>query len=211
MSQKAVIGSSYRRQLGLMAGMLTFWFFYCMYDGYVAYPRQREIAREYAEFKQDDRLAQWADYARSRGWPDGSDGAPGHDRSDWDIYTQYIMGYGVLPFALIYAVSFVKTFGRWIALEDDSLVTSWGQRMPFAAVTKLNKNRWKTKGIAVVSYDDQGKSRKLVLDNFKYSRDEISAMVHAVLSRLSPDQITGDSSPPNPSEPEVADSPSGHP
>ena len=82
--------------------------------------------------------------------------------------------------------------------------------MPFSAVTKLNKNRWKTKGIAVVSYDDQGKSRKLVLDNFKYSRDEISAMVHAVSSRLSPDQIVGDSSPPNPSESEAFPPPRDH-
>ena len=198
MSHRAEISPSYQVRIAIMAGMFVFWFLYCMYDGYIAYPRERLIAKEYARFKAQDKTKQWNAYARSRGWPSDSEGDPGKDHSDMNIYTQYIMGYGVLPFAVICSVSLVRSFGRWIAMDDNGLTTSWGKRIDFGAITGLNERRWRSKGIAVVQYEDQGKRRKLVLDSFHYSVDEICAMVKEIHARLSPGQITGSDPSPEP-------------
>jgi len=191
MSHRAEISSSYQVRLAIMAGMFIFWFLYCMYDGYSVYPRQRIIAQEYAEFKAQDKTGQWNAYARSRGWPSDTEGDPGKAHSDMNIYTQYIMGYGVLPFAAIFSVSLFRSFGRWIAMDDNALTTSWGKRIDLDAITSLNEKRWRSKGIAVVQYEDQGKQRKLVLDNFHYNDIGICAMVKDLHARLSPDQILG--------------------
>lgn len=202
MACRAVISSSYLIRLALLGGMFTFWFSWCMYDGYVNYPRQREISRAYASFKDEGRIDQWADYAQERGWPDGTTGDPGKDHSDMDIYTQYIMGYGVLPFALLFGVSFFRSIGRWMTSSENGLEASWGQKVAFDQVTGLDKTRWRSKGIAVVQYMDQSKKRRLILDNFKFSPDEIGEMVSDVESRLSPEQITPLTPPPE-SPPDV--------
>ena len=193
---KAIISPSYRIRLGILTAMFVFWFAYCMYDGYVAYPRQREIARAYETFRVEGRLEQWDAYAAQHGWPDDNDGPPGKDHSESDIRTQFIMGYGVLPLALIFGVAFFRSSGRWIELNDDSLSASSGQQVKLDDIARLDKLRWRSKGIAVAHYEDGAKSCKIVLDNFKFSPREISEMVKEVESRLSPDQITSPPTPP---------------
>ncbi len=189
MVEKAVISPAYRRQLGLMGLMLlggSLWF---MYDGFVTYPHKRHIAQEFARFKDEGKEDQWAQHAQQRGWPDGRDGEPGHDYSDWDIRTQKIIAFSLLPIALVYCFSFIRSFGKSIQLQPDAIVASWGQRMAFDSVTALHKGRWKTKGIAVAHYQADGKKRKFVLDNWKYSRQPINEMLKAVEQHLTPDQI----------------------
>jgi len=191
MADKATITSSYRKQLCLMGAMFLFGASWFLYDGYVGYPYQQGIAREFARFKEEGRLSEWREHAQAKGWPDGTHGDPGKDHSEMDVFTQKIIGFGILPIALLYCFSFVRSFGKWIALEDSHIVTSWGQRMPLDAVTKLNKNRWKSKGIAVAYYQDGSKTKKLVLDDYKYTRDKISEMLIATEPHLEPGQIVG--------------------
>jgi len=143
-----------------------------------------------------ERLKAIQDDFKERGWPDGTHGQPGHDYSDSDIRIQKIIGFGLLPVALLYCGSFLRSFSRRIDLDDSGVSTSWGQRMDFTAVTNLNKSRWKTKGIAVAHYDKPGKPGKLVLDNFKYDRGAINEMVKSLEAHLKPDQISGGQEPP---------------
>lgn len=192
MNQKATIHSTYRLQLGGMAVFIMFWSVWFLYDGFWGYPLQRQIAREFAVYKEQGRSDAWKAYADSQGWPDGTEGNPGHDYSDWDIRTQKMLGFGLLPLSLLYGLAFARSFSKWIALDNDGLATSWGQRVPYAAVTSLNKTRWRKKGIAVVQYQDGAATKRLVLDNFKYARDPIDAMVAAIEERVGPEQIVGD-------------------
>lgn len=191
MPQRATISSSYRLQLAAMGLFILGWCLWFLYDGHVGYPHKRAIAREFAKFKEEGRRDEWAQYARQRDWPDGTSGDPGHDYSDWDIRTQKIIGYGLLPFALLYCVSFLRCINKWIDLDGDAFVTSWGTRVSFDDVVTLNKTRWKSKGIAVALYRDGDRQRKLVLDNFKYARHEMSDMVRQLESHLTDDQIVG--------------------
>ena len=189
----ATITRSYKIQLVVMGLFILFWSLYFLYDGHWGYPHKRMIAQEFAAFKEEGRADEWPAYANERGWPDGggTHGEPGHDYSDWDIRTQKIIGYGLLPIGLMYLFSYLRSFSKLITLEEDGLTTSWGGRVPFSAVTDLNKSRWKTKGIAVAHYTDGGKTKKLVLDNFKYDRDVIGEMIKRVEDHLNPDQISG--------------------
>ncbi len=195
MAHKAVISSSYRLQIGAMGLFILGWSLWFLYDGYVGYPKKRTIAREFAAFREQGKSDQWESYAKARGWPDGKSGDPGRDYSDTDILLQKVLGFGLLPFAVMYCGSFVGSFRKWVSSDADGVSTSWGQRVPFASVTSINKGRWKTKGIAVVYYHDPSKNRqrRMVLDNFKYGRDEMTAIFDDVESHLAPaDQPVGD-------------------
>ncbi len=191
MNEKATVSSAYRMQLGMMAVFILFWSLWFLYDGHWGYPAKRQIAREFAEFKQKGREREWKEHADKKGWPDGTDGDIGYDYSDSDIFTQKLIGFGLLPIGLMYGFSFARSYGRWIAVEDGALVTSHGQRMPFDAVTTLNKSRWRSKGIVVAHYQDTGRSRRLVLDSYKYTKSVIADMVKQVESHIGPDQIVG--------------------
>ncbi len=198
MDERAVITKSYRRQLLLWSLMFLGGAGWFLYDGYVTYPYKRMVAQEYARFKEESRVEQWGEYARAKGWPDGTHGDPGYNHSDSDIFTQKLIGYGLLPLGVLFCYSLASSFRKWIKLENDGIATSWGQRMPFDSVKQLNKSRWKTKGIAVAHYDDGSKTKKLVLDDFKYTRNLIGDMLFAVESHLAPEQIVG--GPPEPTE-----------
>ena len=198
MSTSASVSKSYKIQLAVMGLFILFWALYFLYDGYKGYPYKRMIAQEFATFKEQGRTDEWRAYANEKGWPDGTHGEPGHNYSDWDIRTQKIIGFGLLPISLMYCWAFLRSFGKRINLEDSAITTSWGSRVPFSDIVRLNKSRWRTKGIAVASYSDGGKTKNLVLDNFKYDKAAIGQMVRTVESHISADQITGGEPEPNP-------------
>ncbi len=186
---RATISSEYRWRVGLFAGFMLFWTGWCFLDGFVKYPAQRRHAEAFLEAKDKGILDtdEWRQQAADNGWNPDKD--PGRPKSDFDIYTQFFMAAITTPLALIWGVGFIRAGGRWIALENDSLVTSWGQRVPLDAVTAINKQRWKSKGIAVVRYEENAGEKTLMLDDWKYTRAPIIEMVRAVEAGLSDEQI----------------------
>ena len=88
------------------------WFFY---DGFYAWPRERQIAREFAQFQAEGRSKDWAAYAAQRDWPDGSQGNPGDDHSDLDLMVQKVLGAAMTVVGLVFGVGFIRSLGRWIA------------------------------------------------------------------------------------------------
>lgn len=183
MTARASISPGYRWRLGIIAlACLGFaaWFFY---DGYVAYPEIQEIHREYERIQAEhptDFNQRWAEYAESRGWETDLP----ERKEDWDIVTQFIFCGITLPIGLAFLWAFIRTGGRWIASDEAGLHTSWGQHAPWSALRSIDKARWKTKGIAVVHYDDQGTPRKITLDDWKYEREPTTMIVNHVDERL---------------------------
>lgn len=177
---KAMISPGYRWRLVLVA-VLGFgfagWF---LKDGFLDYPRQRQIFQEYEQFVNEDRQAEWPAYAQERGWPDGIMGPPGKNYSDKDILLQKVLGFILLPIGLIFLAGAARTVGRWIGLDDDGVITSWGQKVPFPAITHINKERWDSKGIAVLFYEVGGVEKRLVLDDWKYDQKATEAILAAV-------------------------------
>lgn len=197
MAAQAKIDKWYVRKVGILAAMflgISLWF---LYDGFVAYPKQKLVFDEFEKFKQSNvppakMEERWNQYAKEKNFPLFNDGKPGKNHSDLDIYTQRVLGFILLPLGLLFAWGTVRLVGRWISSNEEGLTTSWGQSALFSQITLFNKDRWKSKGIAVVYYQADGKKRRLVLDDWKYDRKATQIIVDEVQSRLQPDQIVGE-------------------
>jgi len=186
MPAKANIWSGYRFRVGLI-GLVCLGFGGCsVWDGFVKYPRLTTIFIAYSTMPEETRDQNWPAYARQEGWPEDPDDVPRHIKTDWDIRTQYIMAAITLPIGLVFGFFLLRSYGRWVASDEDGLTTSWGHTVPFDQIARLDKKRW-NKGIAVVHQTDG--QQKLVLDDWKFEREAMDQIVEEVESHLSPDQV----------------------
>ena len=178
MAVRATISSGYRWRLGLLTAMVLGFGVFFLYDGLVRYPKQREHYAVYERFiageitGADGRpLADWAAYAEAQGLPGESSVKKGN-HSDNDIYTQLVIGVPLVLIGLWIGLSFVRTFGRWVEADDETIRTSRGQRCDIGDITAIDDKRWASKGIAIIKYKDgqAGIERALVLDDWKFDR-----------------------------------------
>ena len=208
MKTKANTWSGYRLRVGLI-GLVCLGFGGCsIWDASVRYPGENKIKAAYDNISEETRDLDWPDLAKQEGFPKDPDKVPRHFKTDWDIKVQYVMAAITLPIGLVFAFSFLRSYGRWVASDEEGVTTSWGHNVRFDQVARLDKKRW-SKGIAVVHHSDGNEPRKLVLDGWKFDREPIDAIVEEVESRLSPDQIDqpAGAAAPASNEPDAADEP----
>jgi hypothetical protein len=188
MAAKAGISSTYRWRLGLIAVMCLGWGGYSIYDGLVAYPAHDRVVEKFKSTHETDYPA-WEKFATENGLPLTD---PGNPHSGFDIYAQYVMALLTLPFGICFGYSFLTSYGRWIASDEVAVTTNKGQRAPYASITTLNKDRWKSKGIATLHYNDEaGSERKIVLDDWKYDAQATKDIVKDIEAHIQPEQIVG--------------------
>ncbi len=197
MPVRANISSRYRGRWGLMALFcfgFTLWF---LYDGSITYPNQRARALKYQELQDEGRLDEWEIIAAENGWPSAN---PGEPKTEHDIGVQFAMAATAAPVGLVFLVLFLVSRGRWMEGDENGIKTSWGQEVQFSQITGLDKKLWRNKGIAKITYQENGKKRRLALDDFKYDREATEEMLRAVESHLDDDQIVGGPPEPPPGE-----------
>lgn len=164
------------------------WF---LYDGIVTYPNQRERALKCLEFKEknpDQWKNEWKAYATEQGW---SNEDPGEPKEEIEFIFQYVMAGIVAPFGILFLVIFIRASRRWIELNETGIRTSWGRELEFRQIVALNKKQWQKKGIAKIFYDDNGRKRRVVLDDCKYDVEPTKAILIEIESRIGYDKITG--------------------
>ena len=174
MSLKAPTRSGYRWRLGLIGLAMLGFGLYCVYDWQIGYPHKKHVYESYLQIKEQypqTYPTQWDIYAREQGWSTKVD-----EKTDTDIRTQLIMALIVLPIGLYFTWKFIVSLNRWIAMDERGLSASGGKQVPYESIRGVDWSRWKTKGIAVVRYDDGGKERRLVLDDWKYETQPIKDM-----------------------------------
>jgi hypothetical protein len=170
-----------------------------LYDGYVKYPK---VEAAFQEFFEQDRLEEWIHVAGEKGWKKEwkKDSATGeaHIYSQWDIRTQFIMAAACLPIGLTILVRLFLTLPKKMTAEEDAFVTTAGERIPYAAVTGLDKKKWDRKGIVIVHYELNGVPGKTKVDDwiFKGGADILRSIEENV-----PPEISGIE--PHPEEEEV--------
>jgi len=177
-------------------GVVAFGFaLYCLYDGFIRYPNQRERALAYHELETEmqgqDPVAfrdRWHEIARQNDWPTTY---PGEPKSQADILMQYVMAAlaGAVGLWLVGGVWLAR--GRWIESTDTGVTSSWGQSFNFDQVVSLNKRKWRNKGIAKVTYQDSGRKRGFVIDDYKFNRHATDQILLELESRIDPALITG--------------------
>jgi hypothetical protein len=186
---------------------------YCLYDGFIGYPRQRE--RGFAEFKEEmansskrsmfsERQAmslaefeivaneeerhEWNSYSHDRGIKSGP-----------DVIMQFVMAAGTALIGAALLWGPIRSRGRWIEASDEGITSSWGESFRFDEVESVNKRAWRKKGIAKVTYVSGGRRRTFVIDDFKYQRWATDAILYALEQRIDQGRIIN--GPPEP-EPE---------
>jgi hypothetical protein len=193
MAVRANIDARFLSRLGLTGLALIAFALWFLYDGAFTYPGQRERALEYQKLEKEDRLDEWKELAKDRGW---STKDPGDPKNDLDIQVQFVIGGLLTAVGLFFFFRYFRARGKWIEATETGLRTSWGQHLEFDRVTSLGKKKWKSKGIAKIYYRQDGRKRRLVLDDWKYDADPTKAILLEVESHIDPGQIVG--GPPEP-------------
>jgi hypothetical protein len=188
MAAKATVSWEWRWRLALIATLGILFGAWALYDGLVAYPEHNRVRAEWDKLQADGREHEWPAKARELGV---SEEQPDPMKGDTSILTQFIMAGITLPVGLFAGYHFVRSLTRWIASDERGLSTSWGEDVPFTTIQTLNKDRWKSKGIAIVTYEGDKGVGKLVLDDWKFSTGPIRQMVREAEDHLRPEQITG--------------------
>lgn len=197
----ARISSRYLWWLGLIALFCVSFSLWFLYDGMVTYPRQRErgLAREKLKEEGGDWLREWRKLAKTKGWPVTD---PGEPKSEGEIYSQLVLAALVGLPGLLCAVSFLRVRKRRIEMDETGLRASWGQRLEFDQITRLDKKKWKSKGIAKIHYEQDGRARRMVLDDWKFDDVATETILREVESRIDVGQIVG-----GPPQPPLEDAP----
>jgi hypothetical protein len=166
MAIRANVNPGYRRKLLLIGTFITLFGLWATYDAFITYPPQLEKYNAFLELKNQGLQHQWPDVAKAQGWPEEEP----KKRNNGDFYFNYaLMAFG-LSIGLYVLYQGATASKRWIVLDDDnSLNTYRGKQTPLSKVVELNDSRWKAKGIAVVTYeDDKGRRQRIVLDDFNF-------------------------------------------
>jgi hypothetical protein len=176
--------------IGWVAILFALW---SLYDGLVAYPRQRERGLAFQKLMEEKRDSEWDKYATERGWPTEY---PGEPKSETDIKMQFAMAALAGAIGALVLLNVWMSRGRWIEADDTGLNSSWGERVPYSSIVSLDKRIWKNKGIARVKYNDHGRIRKFVIDDFKFKRQPTDDILYELEEHIEPDKIVG--GPPEP-------------
>lgn len=88
-------------------------------------------------------------------------------KSEWDIKTQFLMAAATFTIAAFTLIRLVMVATRKISADDEAVIVS-NRRIPFSAVTKIDKRKWYRKSIAVVHFNSDGKAGKFKLDDWVF-------------------------------------------
>ena len=183
------ISPRYLWWLGLIAVFCLGFALWFLYDGTITYPRQRERVQEFQKLDKQGRSREWKEIATQRGWsPEYPEDEP---KTQAEIYSQLVLGAVVGSPGLLCLLFLIRARGRWIELNETGLRTSWGRQLGFGQITTLDKKKWKSKGIAKITYQQNGRKRRLVLDDWKYDDVSTGAILREIESRIDRSQIVG--------------------
>ena len=109
----------------------------------------------------------WASYAGQRGWPIKPP-EHGHDQSD--LNTQYYMCYGCATIVVVVLFLFLRTLTRTMRVTESAFIAPGGKVVPFTAMRRIDARKWDTKGVATISYEDAGITKKTKVDGMIYGQ-----------------------------------------
>ncbi|MDQ3623890.1 MAG: hypothetical protein M3463_15610 [Verrucomicrobiota bacterium] len=181
MPAEARISSIWKKQkLFIAVAMMVLggWFFL---DGFRTWPRSNERWLAHQQHKNEDRLNDWPAYAKSRGWiPE----PPEKFYTPEDIRGQYQYGGLCVLAGIIIFVYWATQIPRTVRTDEEAVYTSAGKRVPFDAITGVDKKKWDAKGIARVSYELEGETGKFTVDDYKFETEPTRRILDEIESHL---------------------------
>ncbi len=126
-----------------------------------------EIVNGYESLKADKAHEIWREYSGRMKWDiDG----PEKLYDEGKIREQFITA-GVCGILLLIAAFIcVRTMSRSMIVTENSYIAPGGKEVPYTAMKKIDMRKWDNKGIAVISYDDEGSTKKAKVDGMVYGQ-----------------------------------------
>jgi hypothetical protein len=194
--------------VGLFCSGAALWF---LYDGMVGWPHWRERGLDFMEFREQnpdlDPLAvtnAWKVRAEEKGW--STDNPLYKDTNEpiteRQIFDQFIWAGVAGMVGLFFVGRLLLNLGCWVEGDEKGLRSSEGKELEYSQITKLNKKKWRSKGIAWLHYDDNGKERRLLLDDYIYERNTMDDILRKVEDNIDHAKIVNGKPepPPKPAE-----------
>lgn len=181
MQVHARISKEWRRRMLFMFAMLFGFSCWFLSDGYVIWPNEAERYEAYADIRDEmlesgkaedeeslELRVAWQKRARET---DMSAKVP-KERPPEAIQEQRTIGWSLMAVSLI--------FGGWIAwnhrlsirAEGETVIGASGQRVVLDSIIATDRKKWKNKGIAYAIYKENGKKKRLCLDDHKFAGAE---------------------------------------
>ena len=175
MPAEARVMRTWIQQKGLIPVFLFGFSLWFLWDGLIGWPRSNERFDAHERLK--DKSGEWEKYCAARGW---TTEAP-HKRYDRQaILVQFAfvaLTGSIGACSLIFWLRARKTF---IRSDADAVITPSGKRVPYASITDLDLRRWKSKGLATVSYSLDAAKGRFVLDDAKYEPAGLDAILEDI-------------------------------
>lgn len=176
MQTKATISPGYMARLMVVAIITLIGGLWFCYDGFIGYPHQQKVALAYMQFQEEGRVDQWPAFAKEKGWTL----SPESPKSNSDIWLQRILGMVALPIGLMFGLSTLKSMNRYVACDEDGITTNKYPKVPYDAITKLDKSRWQKKGIVIIHFSLDGKNGLILLDDWKMHTDNTEQILRTI-------------------------------
>jgi hypothetical protein len=81
--------------------------------------------------------------------------------------------------------------GTWIESTDSGITASWGQSVDYEQVLSVDKRKWRSKGITKVTYSQNGRKRRFIIDDYKFDRHPTGQVLRDLESKIDPALIMG--------------------
>lgn len=129
-------------------------------------PWPKEVTEGYALLKTNNQSHKiWKDYSYRMGY-DSEAPEKLHDKGS--IREQLIVSgiCGLLLLGVLYWAFRINA--RSMVATAEGYTAPGGKLVPFSAMKKLDKRKWNSKGVATITYEEEGQSAKAKIDGFLY-------------------------------------------
>jgi len=100
-----------------------------------------------------------------------NESADEHFKSRSTIESQFKWAIGSGVFGLIAVFLLIRTLGRKMKVDGEAFTSANGKVVPFDSITKIDKRRWKRKGLALIFYKNEaGDEQKVKVDGMVYGQ-----------------------------------------
>jgi hypothetical protein len=169
MTHQATLSKTWKnRQTIISVALIALgaWFFY---DGAIGFPKKNVRFRAHRELVEQGRESEWAALAQKNGWPPH---APEKEYKPVDLKGQFVLGGASAVAGLIALGLLVKSLGQQLRSDDEGICGASGRRVPFSAITGLDRSKWESKGIVFALFEINGRKGRLMLDDYKFAGAE---------------------------------------
>lgn len=127
----------------------------------------------------------WKEYSKEKGWPQQID--PDEDgKSKRKINEQIWAASACFILTTLTLFFLIRTKGRVMKVDDEGYYPPGGVLIRFSDITKLDKRKWETKGLATLTYRAGEEKRKAKIDGMVYGqfKEEDGAPAEALFQRI---------------------------